>query len=79
MSEYDAVIRDLEMIGETAKQLPEAFRRAHPELESGRLGTLRDIMIEAQAGPDQDIVFDVVKNKLAVIRDNVRRLLRENS
>ena len=79
LSEYDAVIRDLEMIGQTARHLPEAFRRKHPELEASRLDALREIMIEAQAGPDQDLVFGVVKNKLAVIRDNVRRMLRENS
>jgi hypothetical protein len=34
---YDATIRNLELIGEAATHIPDAVREAHPEVPGGRL------------------------------------------
>jgi len=38
----DGVARNLEIIGEAARQLPEEYRRAHPELPWAQIAGLRN-------------------------------------
>jgi uncharacterized protein with HEPN domain len=40
----DAVVRNLEIIGEAAKKLPAQRRRDHPEVEWKKIAGLRDIL-----------------------------------
>ncbi len=74
----DAVIRNLEVIGEAVKKLPDEQRSEHPEVEWKRIAGLRDILIHDYFGIDLDIVWDVVKTKLPTLGDCVRRMLAEN-
>ena len=41
----DAVVRNLEVIGEAVKKLPEDLRAKHPALEWKKMAGLRDILI----------------------------------
>lgn len=41
---YDAVIRNLEIIGETAKNIPEHIRSSYPKIEWRKVAGLRDII-----------------------------------
>jgi uncharacterized protein with HEPN domain len=73
----DAVIRNLEIVGEAAKKLPAETKRSHPEVEWKKIAGLRDILIHDYFGIDMDIVWDVVQNKLPPLADQVRRILEE--
>ena len=44
---YDAVLRNLEVIGEAAKQLPESIRNRHPSTEWRKIGGFRDVVAHA--------------------------------
>jgi len=46
----DAVIRNLEVIGEAAKRVPDEFRRAHPSIPWKGLTGLRDVLIHQYEG-----------------------------
>jgi uncharacterized protein with HEPN domain len=72
---FDAVIRNLEIIGEAVKQIPEDIRSLRPEVEWKRIGRLRDILIHQYFGVDAQIVWDIVQNKLAPLERAVRALL----
>lgn len=74
----DAVIRNLEIVGEAAKKLPAQVKRSHPEVEWKKIAGLRDILIHDYFGIDMDIVWDVVQNKLPPLADEVRRILEES-
>jgi uncharacterized protein with HEPN domain len=71
----DAVVRNLEIIGEAAKQLPADLRRQAPDVEWTKIAGLRDILIHAYFGIDLDIVWDVVQNKVPDLARKVRGLL----
>ncbi len=68
----DAVVRNLEVIGEAVKQLPEPFRQAHPEVEWKKIAGLRDILIHAYFGIDEAIVRDIVANKLPTLARQIK-------
>ena len=41
----DAVLRQLEIVGEATKRLPQAFRDAHPDVPWKRIAGFRDVVI----------------------------------
>jgi len=45
----DAVLRNLEVIGEAVKAIPGQVRDAHPEIEWRKIAGLRDILITTSA------------------------------
>jgi len=61
---YDAVLRNLQVMGEAAKHVPADFRRANPGVEWRKIAGLRDIISHAYFGVDDDVVWDVVSNKI---------------
>src|SRR5207247_6020672 len=60
----DAVIRNLEVIGEAVKQLPADLRARQPGLDWQKIAGLRDILIHQYFGIDVDILSDIFEYKL---------------
>jgi uncharacterized protein with HEPN domain len=71
----DAVVRNLEVIGEAAKTIPEAFRSQHPEVEWKKLVGLRNILIHEYFGIDAELIWDIIQNKLATLEEQIRAML----
>ena len=61
---YDAVVRNLEIIGEASKNIPDAARVMMPEIEWRKAAGLRDIIAHAYFGIDDEILWDIVKRKV---------------
>lgn len=61
---YDAVLRNLEIIGEAARHVPDDVREAMSTVPWRKISGLRDIVAHAYFGVDDDIVWDVVRNKV---------------
>lgn len=74
----DAVVRNLEIIGEAVKKLPTQTKRDHPEVEWKKIAGLRDILVHDYFGIDIDIVWDIVENKLPVLAGQVQRILDDS-
>jgi uncharacterized protein with HEPN domain len=71
----DAVIRNLQIIGEAAKGLPEEIRSKHSEIDWRRIVGLRDIITHRYFGIDFEIIWDVVKGKLDALERDIRKIL----
>jgi len=61
---YDAVVRNLEIIGEAAKGLPDDVRAMMPDIEWSKSTGLRNIVAHAYFGISDEILWDVVQNKI---------------
>jgi uncharacterized protein with HEPN domain len=59
---YDAVVRNLEVIGEAAKGLPDDVRAMMPDIEWNKATGLRNIVAHAYFGINNEILWDVVQN-----------------
>ena len=73
---FDAVVRNLEVIGEAAKSVPESVRSKHPEVDWRRISGLRDILIHQYFGVDADILWDIIQNKLDVLETQIRTIAK---
>ena len=73
----DAVIRNLEVIGEAVKHLPEDIRSKQPGIEWRKIAGLRDILIHEYFGINVPVVWDVVQHKLPSLEKAIQQLLSE--
>jgi uncharacterized protein with HEPN domain len=72
----DAVVRNLEVIGEAARALPEAIRSQHPEVDWKKTVGLRNILIHQYFGVDSEIIWDIIQNKLPALEEQIRAMVR---
>jgi len=73
----DAVLRNLEIIGEAAKHIPENIQTQHPEIPWKRVIGLRNVVIHHYFGVDLSIVWVIIKKQLPELKDAVISLLEE--
>jgi uncharacterized protein with HEPN domain len=71
----DAVIRNLEVIGEAARNVPEPLRQSRPEAEWRKIVALRNILIHDYFGVNLEIIWDIVQHKLDDLEFTCRKLL----
>jgi len=70
----DAVVRNLEIIGEAVKHLPDNVRARYPGLDWKKIAGLRDILIHEYFGVNVEVIWDVVQHKLPDLEKAVRAL-----
>jgi uncharacterized protein with HEPN domain len=72
---FDAVMRNLEIIGEAIKHIPLEIREKYKEIEWRKITGLRDIVIHEYFGIDEDIIWDVVENKVPELKKQLEALI----
>ena len=70
----DAVVRNLEIIGEAVKHLSDNVRARYPGLDWKKIAGLRDILIHEYFGVNVEVIWDVVQHKLPDLEKAVRAL-----
>jgi uncharacterized protein with HEPN domain len=75
----DAVLRNLEVLGEAAKHVPGDVRARHAGIEWKKIGGLRDILAHEYFAIDDDILWDVVTNKLGRLLPQFEAALHSES
>lgn len=60
----DAVVRNLEIIGEAARHVPDAFASAHPEVPWKRIAGLRNRIVHNYFGVDLEIIWQILQSDL---------------
>jgi uncharacterized protein with HEPN domain len=73
----DGVVRQLEIIGEAARNVSGTFRDAHPELPWSQMTGTRNKLIHGYFEVNLFIVWDTVQSDLPPLKQQVERILEE--
>ncbi len=73
----DAVIRQLEIIGEATKRLSDGLRQRYDEIPWRRIAGLRDVLIHDYMGVDLVAVWEVTQQNLPVLKNQIQAILDE--
>ena len=74
---YDATMRNIEIIGEAATNIPETVRKAHPEIPWSDVIATRNRIIHGYAGINDDAVWDIVRESVPALVPLLKALLDE--
>ena len=72
-----AFVRSLEIIGEAAKQIPNAIRQKYDHIPWRAISGMRDRLIHAYFGVDYEIVWDAVINKVPELQQEIEHILQQ--
>ena len=75
----DAVVRNLEIIGEAATRLPESIKQAAYEIEWRKIVGLRNILTHEYFGVSLPIIWDVTVNKLKALERVCEEILNKEN
>lgn len=75
----DAVIRNLEIIGEVAKNLPDTVKVYSEDADWRKIAAFRNILAHEYFGVDSRIIWDVAQNKLEPLRRICQSILEKET
>ncbi len=73
----DAVLRNLEIIGEAVKSLTSQIKNSSPGPPWRQIAGMRDKLIHDYFGVDVSIVWDVVDTQLGTLRATIIEMIRQ--
>ncbi len=71
----DAVVRNLEIVGEASKNIPSAIRRSYPDIPWAEMCGMRDVLIHQYFGVDVKVVWRTAKKSLPTVQKQLQKLL----
>jgi uncharacterized protein with HEPN domain len=75
----DAVVRNLEVIGEASKNISLSKRRLYPDIPWDQMNGMRNILIHEYFGVDVATVWHTSKTHLPILKKQLESILTENS
>ena len=72
-----AVVRSLEIIGEATKKIPADFKVKWSSIQWKNMAGMRDRLIHDYIGVNYSIVWDVFKNKIPELYDQIQDVLNK--
>ena len=68
---YDAILRNMAVIGEAVKALPDDFKREHKGTPWPSIAGLRNVVVHEYFRVNPDMIRDIVDNQLAPLLDDL--------
>ena len=75
----DAVIRNLQLIGEAVKKIPDSIRTDYPDIAWKEIAGLRNRVTHVYFDVDTNIIWDVVQFELPMLKTQIQHILNEIS
>jgi uncharacterized protein with HEPN domain len=77
IEKQSAVVRQLEIIGEAVKNIPEVFREKYPEIPWRKVAGLRDMIIHVYFNVDLDVTWDIVKKDVPDLKQKMLKIKKD--
>ena len=75
---YDAVLRNLEILGEAAKKIPDDVRRRYPDVNWRGVAGLRDLLAHAYFALDDATLWKIIQTDVRQLIPELERVAQEN-
>ena len=72
---FDAVVRNLEVIGEAVKHLSADFREHHPSTDWRAIAGMRDILAHVYFALDLEVLWNVIQVEVPQLLTSVQEIL----
>jgi uncharacterized protein with HEPN domain len=73
----DATIRRIEVIGEAVKNISPSLKKKYPLTQWRTIAGTRDVLIHAYFSVDTNMIYDIAKRDLPVLKKQVEEILSE--
>ena len=73
----DAILRNIQIIGEASKNLPPELIARHPEVDWCGLAGVRDIVTHRYFRVDWHLLWTSIHDELPVLRNQIHTLIKE--
>ncbi len=71
----DAVIRNLEILGEAAKHIPKRLKEKHPDVDWKAMAGMRNILAHEYFGVRMGIIWKTIKERLPELKQKIEEIL----
>lgn len=72
-----AVVRNIEIIGEASKNIPDSLKAKYKELPWKKMTGMRDKLIHDYAGVDVEILWKAVKENIPPLKKSIQKILED--
>lgn len=76
---YDATLRNLELIGEAATHVPDAVRTVNAQIPWRLIIATRNRLIHSYLGIDNDTLWSIIRSDIPVLLSNLRALKNKSA
>ena len=73
----DATIRNFEIIGEAAKNVPDEVQNEYPEIPWKKMYGLRNLISHEYFGIDYEMIWEIAKNNLPQNQIDLERIIEK--
>ncbi len=75
---YDATLRNLELLGEASTHVPEAIRAAHPAIPWRMIVATRNRLIHGYLGIDNDTLWSIIQDDIPILLSQLRAIAAQH-
>lgn len=72
---FDAVLRNLEVIGEAVKHIPDELRERSPDISWREIAGIRDFIAHVYFALDLEVLWDVIQVEIPVLLNAIHDVL----
>ena len=73
----DAVIRNLEIVGEASKHVPKRIKERYSDIDWKAIIGMRNVVVHEYFGVNLEILWKTIRSRLPELRARIEELLRE--
>jgi uncharacterized protein with HEPN domain len=75
----DAIVRNLEIIGEASGKLPGEIKDKYPSVEWKKIANFRNLLAHEYFGIDYEILWDIINNKIPNLQQIITDIINHAS